>query len=575
MTRIRKIEIENFRSIKIFEWCPSCGINCLIGPGDSGKSTIIDAIDYCMGARRSLVFTDADFHKIDQNSAIKIHITIGELDDGLKNFENYGDFIRGFNRDTQEIDDEPAQYLEPVLTVGLSVTNELEPQWRLHSEKADAKGRTRNLSWADRARIAPTRIGNYVEYNLAWRKGSVLHQLAGETPNASGPLAEAARSARDEFGKTAETQLGETLKQVTETANELGIPVGKSVHALLDAHSVSFNSGTISLHDEIGVPLRGLGLGSMRLLIAGLQRKAANSASMLLVDELEHGLEPHRIFRFIDSLGAQEKEPPLQVFATTHSPIALQRLSGSQLIVLREKGSAHHAKEVGEINQAQGTIREFPSAFLAKSVLVCEGASEIGLIRGLDHFRTSQNHKAFAAHGLALLNSGGGRANQFFDRANPLLELGYHVGILRDDDKKPDSAIEDKFVKEGGKVFTWPSDRALEQHLFLTVSDVAIHDLLDYAVQLHGDRKINDQIKTASADDSSLEDMQASFPIENPSQSRRIWLGNAAKTSGWFKKSYQMEHVGREIIGPDLERADASLRDKVNEIFDWAQNSDI
>jgi putative ATP-dependent endonuclease of the OLD family len=45
MARIRQIDIKNFRSIKAFTWLPSPGINCLIGPGDSGKSSILDAID--------------------------------------------------------------------------------------------------------------------------------------------------------------------------------------------------------------------------------------------------------------------------------------------------------------------------------------------------------------------------------------------------------------------------------------------------------------------------------------------------------------------------------------------------
>lgn len=60
--RIRKIEIENFRGIKSLAWLPSPGINCRIGPGDSGKSSILDAIDYCIGARRNIPFTDADFN---------------------------------------------------------------------------------------------------------------------------------------------------------------------------------------------------------------------------------------------------------------------------------------------------------------------------------------------------------------------------------------------------------------------------------------------------------------------------------------------------------------------------------
>ena len=50
------------------------------------------------------------------------------------------------------------------------------------------------------------------------------------------------------------------------TAKELGISIGDNIKAMLDAHSVSFTGGTISLHDEEGIPLRGLGIGSTRLL---------------------------------------------------------------------------------------------------------------------------------------------------------------------------------------------------------------------------------------------------------------------------------------------------------------------
>ena len=65
MARIRHIQIQNFRCIQHLAWAPSPGINCLIGPGDSGKSSILDAIDYCLGARRMVQATDADFYRLD------------------------------------------------------------------------------------------------------------------------------------------------------------------------------------------------------------------------------------------------------------------------------------------------------------------------------------------------------------------------------------------------------------------------------------------------------------------------------------------------------------------------------
>ena len=76
MARVRAIEIKNFRGIKALSWYPAPGINCLIGPGDSGKSSVIDSIDLCLGARRNVQFTDADFHLLDVETPITIEITL-------------------------------------------------------------------------------------------------------------------------------------------------------------------------------------------------------------------------------------------------------------------------------------------------------------------------------------------------------------------------------------------------------------------------------------------------------------------------------------------------------------------
>jgi hypothetical protein len=97
MALVRVLEVENFRAVKGLRWLPGPGVNCLIGPGDGGKSTILDAIDLCLGARRSLSFTDADFHALDFSRSIRIALTLGALDDPLKNIDTYGDFLVGFD----------------------------------------------------------------------------------------------------------------------------------------------------------------------------------------------------------------------------------------------------------------------------------------------------------------------------------------------------------------------------------------------------------------------------------------------------------------------------------------------
>jgi len=99
----------------------------LIGPGDSGKSSILDAIDYCMGARRNVSISDADFYRLDVEQPISISITIGELDDTLKSMEAYGFYLRSYNAATGLIEDEPEAATETVLTINMKVGSDLEP----------------------------------------------------------------------------------------------------------------------------------------------------------------------------------------------------------------------------------------------------------------------------------------------------------------------------------------------------------------------------------------------------------------------------------------------------------------
>jgi putative ATP-dependent endonuclease of the OLD family len=136
---VRVLEIENFRALKALRWLPGPGINCLVGPGDSGKSTILDAIDLCLGARRSLSFTDADFHALDFGRPIRIAVTLGALDDPLKNIDAYGDFLVGFDAASGLVEPEPGAGLETALTLQLTVQDDLEPEWTLVSPRAQAE----------------------------------------------------------------------------------------------------------------------------------------------------------------------------------------------------------------------------------------------------------------------------------------------------------------------------------------------------------------------------------------------------------------------------------------------------
>jgi len=278
---------------------------------------------------------------------------------------------------------------------------------------------------------------------------------------------------------------------------------------------------------------------------------------------LRHGLEPHRIIRFLGSLGAKEKTPPLQAFLTTHSPVAVRELSGDQLFIVRVAGGEHTATVLGKEDTIQGTIRSFPEAFLAKSVIVCEGASEVGFLRGLDHAVVAQGDPSLTALGVALVDAGG--CDHIYKRANAFQRLQYRVCVFRDDDKQPDQGIEEAFTVLGDSLFKWRAGRALEDELFLSLSDQGVFKLLSRAEELHGEDLIDDHIRSESAGKLTLADCKTNLTKE-----KREMLARAArkKKNSWFKTVGWMEGVAEEIVLAD-QIEDQEFGDIVNNLFAW------
>lgn len=572
--QIRKVEIQNFRSIRSLTWYPVPGLNCLIGPGDSGKSTILDAIDICLGARRSVSFGDTDFHRLDVAQPIQITVTLVALPDALKDLDSYGNYLRGYDGITGTVEEEPRQDAETALVLRLTVQGDLEPVWTLVSARAQVLGLERNIAWKERVALAPARLGTYASSNLSWNRNSVLNRLSEERPELTAELARAAREARLNFGDQAGAQLGDTLQTVAKTAVSLGVPTGGPVQALLDAQAVSIGDGAISLHDASGVPLRALGTGSSRLLVAGLQRQAAQRASIVLVDEVEYGLEPHRLTRLLNSLGAKETPAPLQVFMTTHSPVAVRELSGYQIFVVRKYADeVTYVQQVGGGDDVQSTVRVDPEAFLARNVIVCEGASEVGFIRGLDRYWTTHYGNSMLAAGTAYVNVGGGEPDRCFVRGLALRRLGYRVLVLVDADKAPTDAVVQAYTQQGGEIMTWRPGRALEDELFLSLPDLAVDALLQRAVELLDEELVAAHIQTHSQGAITLAGIREMRAAGNPytiEVRQALGLTSRNRKNGWFKSLTKFEDLSRDIVGPHLQNVEAGFAALINRLYGWA-----
>ena len=563
MTAIRQIEVRHFRGVREAVWAPLPGVNAIIGSGDTGKSTLLDAIELTLAPRRNLTFSDADFWQLDVNQPIDIRVTIGELPDALLDFERYGIVHRGWDA-LMGLSDEPGADLEDVITIRLTVDQDLEPRWCLYSDRADADGVTREIPPAERKKLAPTRLGVYANHHLAWGNRSILNKLAEIPSGAGGALAEAARKARAEFGLAALDQVKDALDIVHEVAAKAGISGALEATALLDAHGISFSGGTIALHNKDGVPLRNLGVGSSRLLIAGLQAAASEASPFVLVDEVEHGLEPHRIIRLLHTLGSKEAAPKRQVFLTTHSAVVVRELSADQIWRAADDGSGQVRlfRTDGSV-ESQKTFRACAEAFLAPQVIVCEGPTEIGLLRGLDMHRDENNLPTFAAKGAALADGSG---DSMIARACAFARLGFRTALLRDCDKPFTAEQLGSLATAGVSQFHWDEGLSTEEQLCWALPDDEIERLVEIAIEENGKNKVDGDLRNRSATLSS-DAYCASLSI---SDDEREHLGAAAKKGGWFKNVTLGERVGREVLAPALDSCSGKMPVILQNLRDWA-----
>lgn len=515
-----------------------------------------------LGARRA-AFTDADFYRLDTSQPIIIDVTVGDLPRELLDLEGYIRFIRGYDSVFQEVEDEPSDGSEPAITLRLKVGQDCEPTWSLFSQRLADDELPRDIRSDHRALISAQRLGATVAQHLAWGPRSVLTRLSDGSSGLAAVLASANRAARAEFDIDEASDLKPAVAAAKAVAKEMAVAGGLKAVAALDARAVNVSNGAVALHDADGVPLRALGTGSSRLMAAGLQAAAAAKVPILLLDEAEHGLEPHRIARLLHKLGSKYDKPIQQVFLTTHSPVVMRELSANQLWVARPDVAATlELKSLRNLDDAPGLLRSHPEAFLSPTVLVCEGATEVGLCRGVDLHETEQGRDSLALHGVALVDGGGDRQWQ---TALGLAGLGFRVGLFRDSDVLSE-LIEQSFLQAGGTVFAWDADCAFEDQLFTSISLSLIPSLFVIADK-HRSREVVDQSLGS-----------AGFPItewqrlrDSPLDADRPRLAKAAKAkkTGWFKRIDIAEELGRTVIAPNLFCLEEALGSTFVELLVW------
>ena len=540
--RLRRLEIENFRGVRSLDWRRIGETAALVGPGDSGKSTVLDAIERVLSPKWNVAFDDTDFWDLETIAPIVIRATITELAPSFYRDSKFGLLLHAFDCTKGEaIWASGEEGEEHALVVELRVDASLEPVWSV----LDADGEKHAFMARDREALGMLRIGGYVDQHLGWSRGSVLTRLTESGDAVGAVLAEATRQARAGLNTDGLDKLNAAAQRVEALVKNLGVSPQNALIPHLDSSSFSVSAGALSLHDG-KVPARRAGLGTRRLMAVAIQRDVASQFGLTIIDEFEHGLEPHRIRRLLRVLrGRQPEGDELakgQLILTTHSPTVLQELEAAEVAVTRR--TADGRVTVRSLPAAVGYIlKRTPQALLARKVIVVEGATEVGFCHALDEAWAAETGASFGYRGVAVVDGMGG--TQPAEIAGHLAALGYEVALLIDSDAKA------KVGKaQGATVLAWPDGLCTEQRLAADLPEPAITQMAVVADE-RGGRGVRDaladQLKVSRS--ALNEGDPASWISAAGVGAFRTAFGDVAKkkNQAWFKSREQGAFLGRLV----------------------------
>jgi predicted ATP-dependent endonuclease of OLD family len=559
MARIFKLVIKNFRGIKEFSHTfDDLNLICFVGRGDSGKTSVLSAILYVLYPNWNLSFYDTDFYNCDIEHPIEIEATLVGVPDELLREDKYGLYIRGIDKKTNEIIDELEDDYEKALTIRLKVEKDLEPKWYIVNNRQDS---LTAISAYDRAKLNAFMVSDYLDGHFYWNKGSPLYSLLKQGENVDisekdNILIDTIRNAKDTIDSYSFEQFQKVMDILKSKTEELGIKLS-DVSNSIDFKDIFIKEGKISLHDE-KIPLRLKGKGTKRLVSMALQTALAESGGIILIDEIEQGLEPDRVKHLVRTLN---KDNEGQIFITTHSQGVIEELEVENILILNNSNGKVQCKKSDK--KFQGVIRACPEAVYAKKVIVCEGKTEIGICRALDDFRISKGKTNLSA--LDVVYTGGG-GNNLSERGLELKKLGLDICVLCDSDEK--NLNEEKKKMEGGEIeiFDWDENNSIEQQVFNDLPWDAIKELIAYQESKSCEESVRKSVESKFG-----KKLSQDWKKDDTPEIRRA-LGEAAKGSHWFKRIDHGEFLGSVIFKYFDKIKDKTLGKKLQELSGWIDN---
>ena len=442
--RIHKLTIQRFRGIQALTWLPAEGMNVILGGGDAGKTTILEAIALLLSPLNTAVISEADYWARDsaQDFVIEAVMTLPDATGiGSQNTFAWPWAWNGKDAVIPSVDgeDDATSSGEPVYRVRVRGSPDLELAWEVvqPSDELD------HFSTAVRRRIGLVRMSaderNDRDLRLVY--GSALDRLLADNALRARIGKQVSdldlNMALNENGREAIASLDQRM---TDAALPGALKLGFTTSQGL---SIGTLIGLMATKNGVDLPLSSWGAGTRRMAALEIASATDKEASVTLIDEIERGLEPYRLRKLINILAEQHG----QIFLTTHSPVAISCADRAHLWYLDDTGAigALPREKIGPQQKRD------PETFLARVAVIAEGPTEVGILQYL-------LEKAFQGdpldHGVRVCDGQGNGAT--LDLLETLASSGLlFAGLVDDEGTAPVrwARLKDRL---GPRLYQWP-----------------------------------------------------------------------------------------------------------------------
>ena len=232
---IYRLSIERFRGIKTLSWLPGKGVNVILGGGDVGKTTILDAIGLLLSPVNLTNLSDTDYYARNIESGFIVEAIVSlppgsGINDQLKTSWPWE--WCGTDVSVPNTDDEGKTAGEPVYRLRVRGTEDLE----LAYEIMQPDGSTDFLSVALRRSIGLVRLSgdDRNDRDLRLVQGSALDRLLSDKGLRSRMASELAKSeVKDELTeepkRRSKTSTRPSRKRACRMASTLPSLAGKAL----------------------------------------------------------------------------------------------------------------------------------------------------------------------------------------------------------------------------------------------------------------------------------------------------------------------------------------------------------